>query len=773
MSMETYNFELRIFANIAGFEEIRFGNPDTLSAGLVNNDVLDSKRGMFPTGTFVVFYDEAVYAIVKLVEAPAEAKYRDSRAYICVAVRRGYRLNNAKQVLDKLDEEFYKQASLSKEDVANALSKGKAELNRLVNDCIEADSDQPVYPVSANQAVVSYQSDEELEDILDHPIRKELANFRALYILSQEVAAAKWPVLKDSGFSPISGLDHPYRRTYLLCYPNGEEDTITGLEQEVKRVCTRSHCAPLTFEGKLKDHVEDWKITLNAEKTVYTIGREFEPERKIYTVVAEDERGNAYAGLTYVASVGTFKEGTLVLTGKEIEQRPNLALQNRPDLKIVAQEVVEDALQIVVKIAMKNQYDVTTLWEIVENTVGHKQDFSITLVNTQTGKEVSKFSKKKLSVYSDLPYDQAAYKVGKTKKYQECMVFLKSDGTLGEFKLQENESVMLPMDPKISEKKMLKVTIRIENPRLRQELDWEEKKVQLDLKYRDSSYVEREDIIFINKSSYSFEIPSDVLIWFTLQAKGYKKCTFEKDYIHRDTPKEGNEDVIPVTFKKLPYKKIAVLVLIPVVCLLLGFVLGSLTGKKQVEDIDGGHQYVELSEYQELQEEYAKLEQENEKLRDEIKSLKENSLPQGPRVGDPTEPEITSTVPKVSEEKKQLIEKLKGIEFTQADIDKFKQMKPLDAEEKKLIKSCKACFSLLNALPVTKDNKVGKDKAKEQIESEEGFMFTKYKEITIKSHKDAMDMIILKEYSNAYKSVKKQNFKSINEAIRTYDERMN
>ena len=120
-----------------------------------------------------------------------------------------------------------------------------------------------------------------------------------------------------------------------------------------------------------------------------------------------------------------------------------------------------------------------------------------------------------------------------------------------------------------------------------------------------------------------------------------------------------------------------------------------------------------------------------------------------------------------------MIEKLKGIEFTQADIDKFKQMEPLDAEGKKLIKSCKACFSLLNALPVTKDNKVGKDKAKEQIESEEGFMFTKYKEITIKSHKDAMNMIILNKYSNAYKSVKKQNFKSINEAIRTYDERMN
>lgn len=753
MSMETYNFELRIFANIAGFEEIRFGNPDTLSAGLVNNDVLDSKRGMFPTGTFVVFYDEAVYAIVKLVEAPAEAKYRDSRAYICVAVRRGYRLNNAKQVLDKLDEEFYKQASLSKEDVANALSKGKAELNRLVNDCIEADSDQPVYPVSANQAVVSYQSDEELEDILDHPIRKELANFRALYILSQEVAAAKWPVLKDSGFSPISGLDHPYRRTYLLCYPNGEEDTITGLEQEVKRVCTRSHCAPLTFEGKLKDHVEDWKITLNAEKTVYTIGREFEPERKIYTVVAEDERGNAYAGLTYVASVGTFKEGTLVLTGKEIEQRPNLALQNRPDLKIVAQEVVEDALQIVVKIAMKNQYNVTTLWEIVENMVGHKQDFSITLVNTQTGKEVSKFSKKKLSVYSDLPYDQAAYKVGKTKKYQECMVFLKSDGTIVEYNPLEND--MSPEDLGKSGKNTLKVTVRIENKRLQQELDSEKKKVQLYLKYRALYGEEKEDSISITQSPYSFEVPSNVSLELMLKAKGYKKCMIKKDYIYKDKPKEGNEDVIDVTFKKFPYKKIAVLV----VCLLVGFALGFWIEKIQVKDVDG-KQYVEFAEYKELKVENDSLKLAIGKLFEENKDLKTRLLDLEPAK------DLNEGGASIDQQRNELIKKLKGTKFTRDDINTFTSKYP--NQEKDLIKDCEACLYLL--FNINRDKKA---KASEQIKKNiPGAYLSKYNEIKNSVHKDAINKIFLGDYRRVSASVRidAKKCKSIEDVLKVYED---
>ena len=100
MSMETYNFELRIFANLAGFAEIKFGNSDTLSAKVLNKGVLDGKRGMFKAGTFVIFYDEAVYVLVKLVDALG-AGYRDSGAYVCVAVRRGYRLNNAKQVMDR------------------------------------------------------------------------------------------------------------------------------------------------------------------------------------------------------------------------------------------------------------------------------------------------------------------------------------------------------------------------------------------------------------------------------------------------------------------------------------------------------------------------------------------------------------------------------------------------------------------------------------------------------------------------------------------------
>lgn len=698
MSMENNIFEIRIFANLAGFAEIKFGNTDTLSAGALNKDVLDSKRGLFQAGTFVVFYDESVYAIVKLVEAPAEAHYRDSRAYVCVAVRRGARLNEAKQVMDRLEEKFFKWASQYKENVAAALSSGKAELEQMVSVNIERDDDQPVYSVSAQQAIVSYGKKEELEDLLNHPFREQFAGLRALYILSQEKASEKWSELKGS-FKAIIDLSYPYQRTYRLCYPDGQEETITGLEQEVKRICTCSHCASLTFEGKLEDHMEDWKITLNPEKTIYTIGLEFEPEQKKYTVVTKDEKGNSYKGMIYKASLGIIQGDTLTLKGEEIDkfesQRSVLTLQGRSDLEIVEQKVLEDRTQIAVTVKQLYKYDASTLWGIVESTVGHKQSISIALVNAKTDEVMFNFSKKDLSVYLDLPYDQAAYKVGETNKYKACTVFLKSDGTPGEYKPEEIKQGILP---KASDK----------------------------------------------------------------QEK--KKRTFEKDYIHRDTPKEGNEDVIPVTFKKLPYKKIAVLVLMPLACLLVGFVLGTWIGKKQVKGVDE-KQYVKLAEYEKLEAENNRLKQANDELFGENEGLKTRlqELAIDPKAGGGSSDVI-------DQQRNELIEKLKGTDFTQADIDKLKNP---NQEEQYLIEDCDACLRLLYA---TKPN--DKKNAQKNIKEKSGWYYSElYEKIKIQAHKDAMYEIILGDYEGAFTTVdiirnNPNRNRSIANAIQKYKENM-
>ena len=445
--------------------------------------------------------------------------------------------------------------------------------------------------------------------------------------------------------------------------------------------------------------MEDWKITLNPEKTIYTIGLEFEPEQKKYTVVTKDEKGNSYKGMIYKASLGIIQGDTLTLKGEEIDkfesQRSVLTLQGRSDLEIVEQKVLEDRTQIAVTVKQLYKYDASTLWGIVESTVGHKQSISIALVNAKTDEVMFNFSKKDLSVYLDLPYDQAAYKVGETNKYKACTVFLKSDGTPGEYKPEEIKQGILP---KASDK----------------------------------------------------------------QEK--KKRTFEKDYIHRDTPKEGNEDVIPVTFKKLPYKKIAVLVLMPLACLLVGFVLGTWIGKKQVKGVDE-KQYVKLAEYEKLEAENNRLKQANDELFGENEGLKTRlqELAIDPKAGGGSSDVI-------DQQRNELIEKLKGTDFTQADIDKLKNP---NQEEQYLIEDCDACLRLLYA---TKPN--DKKNAQKNIKEKSGWYYSElYEKIKIQAHKDAMYEIILGDYEGAFTTVdiirnNPNRNRSIANAIQKYKENM-
>ena len=754
--MESSNFEIRIFANIGGFDEIKFGNTDTLSARVVSKGILDSERGTFPVGTFAVFYDERVYALVSLVGAPTEAGFRDDKAYISVAVRKGYRLKAAKQVLNMLYEEFYKLASSYKDNVANALFNKRTELYQIVSENLERDEDQPLYPIASGRAVASYQYEEELNDLLDNPIRRELENLRALYILSLEEAHAKWSELKEKGFVAINNLTYPYTRTYQLRYPDGTEETINGLDQKVNRTCVKSYCAPLTFEGRLIDHVEDWKISLNAEKTMYTIGRTFEPEQKTYVIVATDKQGNLYPGLTYTATIGTVVNDTLILMGEDMAKRPNLTLHNRPDLKIVAQEIIEkEPLWIKLEITTVNLYDVSTLWDIVESTVGYKQDISISLVDRRTNKEVVKFSKnkKKLSVYRDLPYNQAFYKVGRTKKYEECMVFLNPDGTAGAYNPQPIEQNRVPVvvGEQDEESQKLKVTFKIEDVRLCQKLTAGKKTVFLVWKKNG----EIGKVEPITQSPYTIELPP-VYYVFTLQTKGYKKCVIKKDYLNGDAPQGGNEDVIPVTFEKPFYKKYACLEAVFLVILLVGFSLGFLVGEKQVKKVSMSDNVENIAEYKELKENYEQLKKEKNELVEENKRLEKQLL-----IDDDSDGGDSSG----DSERKALKTKLEGIKFTQNDINKLEDWNP-NEEEKKLIKSCQACFRLLSA-PLQEKKYV-----KGQVEKMDGWYYTAlYEQITCTEHKKAMKEIII-NYNPAYTTVNKQDFRSIKDALDMYKKEM-
>lgn len=286
------------------------------------------------------------------------------------------------------------------------------------------------------------------------------------------------------------------------------------------------------------------------------------------------------------------------------------------------------------------------------------------------------------------------------------------------------------------ENRQLKVTFRIENERLRQKLAAGVTKVWLEWKWLDADAFEEKKTLTgvdITQPSYAIPLPVDRMYTFTLQAKGYRKCVIQRDYICADKPKEGDEDVIPVTFQKPLYKKFVLLESVLVVGLLLGFVMGTYMGKIQRDRqaaVYIAEREKQLANYAELEEKYKRL------------KLFQDSI-------------------MLSEQRSVLIKKLQGTSFTQKDIQALKGMN-LDGREKRLIRSCEACLKLLNL------NEKDKRDAWRGIVKESGFMYHLYREISEPVHREAMRDIIEGRYKVAYRHDGMQNFKSIDDAIEHY-----
>lgn len=310
---------------------------------------------------------------------------------------------------------------------------------------------------------------------------------------------------------------------------------------------------------------------------------------------------------------------------------------------------------------------------------------------------------------------------------------------------------------------MLKVTFNIENARLCQELAESTNKVYLEWKWQDEATFEEKKTfagVDITQPSYTIVLPANRMYTFTLQAKGYRKYTIQRNYICADKLKDGDEDVISVIFKRFPYKKLVLLMSVLLVVLSTVFSIGILIGKKQ------GRQDVFFGEYTKLKRDYIKLEKENKRLK--LEKEKEN-VQESSRIS------VESVFVKkkaLSEEKlKQsmtlghrevLVKKLQGINFTSKDIQELKNVNP-DTQEKRLIRSCEASFRLLN---VTMKEK---RRARKEILEMDGFMYYLYRNLTVPEHKKAMDEIIFGRYARAYEVTAVLTFKSIQDAMDRYE----
>ena len=89
-----------------------------------------------------------------------------------------------------------------------------------------------------------------------------------------------------------------------------------------------------------------------------------------------------------------------------------------------------------------------------------------------------------------------------------------------------------------------------------------------------------------------------------------------------------------------------------------------------------------------------------------------------------------------------------------------------------MVKSCEACFDLLNAPFQDKDNNNDKQHAAEQINNQKGYMYTLYKRLN-NDHREVMEEIILGKYKEVYKYDRTRNSESIDDKIEILKKNLN
>lgn len=136
------NAEVKIFANVNGFAEIRFNSPQRnsiFSEAVAEKRSFDGERGTFPNGTFSVYYAADTYVLAYHFRVPSDAKFRDTPAQIAVAVKRGYRMLNPTATFMELANLFTKIALEDKDSLKDINANRTESFYGIIDSKIVAD----------------------------------------------------------------------------------------------------------------------------------------------------------------------------------------------------------------------------------------------------------------------------------------------------------------------------------------------------------------------------------------------------------------------------------------------------------------------------------------------------------------------------------------------------------------------------------------------------------------------------------------------------------
>lgn len=743
------NVEIRIFANPAGFVELRLNSPATymlFQDAVVEKRNFDGQRGELPNGTFSVYYTKDAYVIAYHFLLPSDAQFRDQEAHIAVAIRRGFKLLEPTITFQELASELAKIAVEFKSSAANKIFYNTEKFYNIVNKRIVEDPLQfnfnTTYSV-AKRAILAVKSAQERDIVLSDPFRKDFKDINILFIINYE-DGAKVGQLISSGYRTIPNLGFQDSRIFTLVYPDGHRVEFTDFNQELPvHTINRPYENPLTFVGSLGANWDKWKVSVSEDKTEYKIGLLPEKERKTFKVIAFDQKGHELEPSLISVSFGQFRDGQWTLEGEEIAQ---IKRRNVKDIFSVAGYTINSTLKEIDESTLcfnackLYSYDLSELFKFLNESAC--QD-AVTIHSKSTGKF---WTINKVRFPWDIPYSEVYVHVPETATTEETNLDIDSLGriSLSALKKKKTGEIKVLFDSHLPNE-------------LKKKLSHNEKVGSIVYQYNvpRTKRLKTEECII---STYPIVIPGLPLlpIHLEIEIEGYKK--FQEEVNLKNNP--NKEVVCPLSptpanrLKCYCMKHLPTFIVGVILGIFLGFWIANTWNRFFPPNSDNISNRIE-----QLRQDSVYQQEEIERLTSTIRDLLEQPQ-EASMVGKVDEsstsapPDTNVDISNLTSEQESLIKKLKGVDFTMDDVQKALESLAGKGYDN-LIADANACLKILNL------DKTGK---KELLTPKSASYNLHYKKLGW--HKSSMNEIIKSE---PYQTTT-ESFNSINEMKKYIDE---
>ena len=643
-------FDVRIFANPAGYTELRLSSPNPMFSQDIVDQINFDGGELYINDSFSIFYSEALYVLTYNFDISSEAGFRGRRVHFAVAIKRGFAVNDVCAMFSELKSYFVELASMYRDSIQGPLYNNSHSVRAIVQKYIKVDDNLlKVNLREVNQGVVAYDNTKQVDDLLSSPNRMDLAGFKHVFILPREAVMTLWDKVKNR-YRPIHIANYTYTPSYIVVFPDGHEISISGLDEWLSYKCEVPNYVSKTFAGTLRDNKEKWKVNTSEDGSRHTIpldvmDAEVREYRVVFVGINTGKEMMPVSGSPDFTGIGLYDSSTntLKLSGKGIEWGTYLSKYpgwTTPDYQVI--RVEKDAVSdSIVRIVLTRYFD------YYGQLLSHYRFFS-----ERTGdKAVIYLSYNGNNLRFDPDADKSLYR--KPYNYHDVLIVYEENSQYDGIQVSYNDNMKSFPLPKLQPKPAKKLSVMIKNAELQL------KDLKFGCAYREDSEIQSEPV---GKLPIEIDWKPGKALWIKVSASGY--VTFEKKF--SAYPDGGR---IEIELKKTLFMKL----LLPIVffiCALILFAAGGYVGseyeKNKYKDLEKKHE-----------QDMGAISAEKDALIVKIGELNTIIRDQQNQLGEKSTKDLEEDKKKAEKKQnriKQLRSELLTQYFTQEDIDEYKRL---------------------------------------------------------------------------------------------------